>query len=184
MDHFCPHPFIPTFNHTHTQVLSILEELHEHKASQLKHKHKRSSSSAGGAPAQGSQLTSVPEGSGDDSIAAIRAAAAAAADGSTAAAAGAGAAHNGAGLFGGSTAGSGHYAAGSNGGYYGSNDTAGGQPVTYGSAVAAVAGGLEQLLWADPWDAVAMTQLMELLLQVRQGGVCRWAPVPALLDGS
>lgn len=45
-------------------------------------------------------------------------------------------------------------------------DGSNGQPVTYGSAVAAVSGGLEQLLLADPWDTAALTQLLELLLQV------------------
>ena len=59
---------------------------------------------------------------------------------------------------------------------YGSNAAAmaaarvaanGGQAVTYGTAVAAVSGGLQELLWADPWDAAALTQLLALLLQVR-----------------
>ena len=155
---FCPPPPPhPTPFLWKTQILSILEELHEQKAHALKHRHhKRSTSTGGGAPGANSLLQSVPEG-GDDTIAAVRAAAAAAAE-------------NGYGQ---------HYGSnGSNGGGYGSDAAVAamaaarlvhGSNGSYGSAVAAVSGGLEQLLWSDPWDTAALTQLLELLLQVRLG---------------
>jgi hypothetical protein len=148
------------------QILSILEELHEQKAHQLKVKHKRSTSTA--APhGPGGHLQSVPEG-GDDTIAAIRAAAAAAdANGHhyPAAAAGVTSYYGSGATYGGGSAAAvaaTRMAVGSNG-----------QPVTYGSAVAAVSGGLEELLWADPWDTAALTQLLELLLQVGPHRVCQ-----------
>jgi hypothetical protein len=43
----------------------------------------------------------------------------------------------------------------------------GGQPaVCVSEVVSAMMGQLEEMLWRDPWDAAALTQLLELLLQV------------------
>jgi hypothetical protein len=174
------------------QVLSILEELHDAKAAALQARARRRAAAHGGSSSNGSSssssglaqaaawgghgaLCSVPEGGGAcwgaaDSIAAVHTPS----DLLPPPHPPAGAAHH-------------HHttttaaaAAAAGGAEHG---PASGAPATVSAAIAAVASGLEAMLWASPWDAAALTQLLELLLQARSNGAAAEEDFVAWDDG-
>uniref|UniRef100_A0A383WEK5 Uncharacterized protein n=1 Tax=Tetradesmus obliquus TaxID=3088 RepID=A0A383WEK5_TETOB len=128
------------------QILSILEGLQEAKRQQQREHHRKRAQRR--QQQQQQPLQRVSEADDDTStIAAVR-------DASTASAAAA--------------AGTAYTAAAAAAGC--SSNPAGGaeQPsACVSEVVAAMMAQLEEMLWRDPWDAVALTQLLELLLQVQ-----------------